>query len=74
MSRRALFLVAFGIACVSGVAFGALGIHELQYASDHPGHYGPAKVIAWVAFSGAGACFALALVAFALTSSVEDSG
>jgi hypothetical protein len=74
VSRRALILIAFGLACVSGVAFTALGIHELQYASDHPGHYGPAKVIAWIAFSGAGACAAQALLILALSNRFEVEG
>jgi hypothetical protein len=57
---------AVGLAGVlSAVVFAGVGIHELNYASDHPYAYGPAKVIAWGA--GAGALLALAVAGLAWT-------
>jgi hypothetical protein len=39
----------------------------LNYASDHPYAYGPAKVIPWGGGAGALACVAIALIGYSLT-------
>jgi hypothetical protein len=44
--------VGVWLAIVAAVVFAIAGIHELQYAHDHPHAYGPAKVIAWVCGAG----------------------
>lgn len=53
-------------AVIAGVIFAGVGIHELNYASDHPHAYGPAKVIALAAAAGGLLAVAVAGLAFAL--------
>ena len=77
MSRRFPMLFALLIAVASGFAFLVIAIHELDYAGAHPGHYGPAKVIAWTALAGAGVSISMSLVAYSLrrqSSSVDSNG
>lgn len=50
-------------AILAALVFAGAGIHELNYASDHPHAYGPAMVIAWMA--GAGALLSLAVAGLA---------
>jgi hypothetical protein len=52
---------------VVSVIFVGVGVNELQYASNHPYAYGPAKVIAWGAGAGALLSVAVALLASGLT-------
>lgn len=55
---------AMALASVAFCVFAGVAIHELDYASEHPFRYGPAKVIA--AASVAGALVALAVAVLAL--------
>jgi hypothetical protein len=63
-SHAAAFGAVAAVAVISAVVFAGVGIHELNYASDHPYAYGPANVIAWGA--GAGALLALAVAGLAM--------
>lgn len=63
MNRRTAGVIATILSGIAVPAFLAIGIHELDYASGHPGHYGPAKVIAWGAFVGALLSVAVGLLA-----------
>jgi hypothetical protein len=47
------------LAAVAAIVLIGVAVHEIDYASDHPDRYGPAKVIAWAA--GAGALLAIAV-------------
>jgi hypothetical protein len=55
------------LALVAAVVFVGVAVHELNYASDHPYAYGPAKVIAWGAVAGGLLGVAMGLVGYALT-------
>jgi hypothetical protein len=58
-----------GVIALAGVAlvgFVGVCVTELNYASDHPFQYGPAKVIATAAGSGAVLSAAVGLLAFGL--------
>ena len=59
------FIGALGL--IALLVFVAVAMHELQYASDHPFAYGPAKVIASGAGAGAVLSTAVALVGVALS-------
>jgi hypothetical protein len=61
MSRGQLIGAAIALAAVAGLAFTGVAVTELQYASEHPFRYGPAKVIATAA--GAGAVLSAAVIA-----------
>lgn len=63
-----LLAIAIALSAVGGVVLLGVGIHELEYARDHPGAYGPAKVIAWAAFAAAAVAASVAVLAFALLS------
>jgi hypothetical protein len=63
-NRAGVFGAVGAAALMAAVVFAGVGIHELNYASDHPYAYGPAKVIAWGA--GAGALLALAVAGLAM--------
>jgi hypothetical protein len=54
------------LSLVALIAFAAVALQELQYASDHPYAYGPAKVIALAAGAGAVLSAAVAVLARAL--------
>lgn len=57
---------AAALGAVAFLAFVGVALHELDYASEHPFRYGPAKVIATAA--GAGALLSLAVCLLALTA------
>jgi hypothetical protein len=61
------------LASVATVALIAVAVNELNYASDHPYRYGPAKVIASTAGAGALLAVAVALLAFALLRADRDA-
>ncbi len=63
---KALGGAVIALGAVAAVIFIGVAVHELQYASDHPYAYGPAKVIAWGASAGALLAVAVALLAFGL--------
>ena len=67
MARPVVGGCVIALAAVAAVGFGAVAVHEFQYASNHPYAYGPAKVIAWAALAGAVLAIAVALVGYALT-------
>jgi hypothetical protein len=69
MTRASIGAIVIACALIAAVVFAGVGIHELNYASDHPFQFGPAKVIATA--SGAGALLSLAVAAlgYALTRS-----
>jgi hypothetical protein len=58
MSRSAIRAIVLVLIVLALTVFAGEAIHELHYANDHPGAYGPAKVIALAC--GAGAVLALA--------------
>lgn len=64
---KAIGGAVMAFAVVAAVVFIGVAVNELQYASDHPYAYGPAKVIAWGASAGALLSVAVALLAFGLT-------
>ena len=74
MTRTAIAGSAVALAVVAAIGFIGVGIHEFNYASDHPYAYGPAKVIAWGGCAGAVLSVAVALLAFSLTRSEPGSG
>lgn len=61
-----LVLIVLALTMFAGEA-----IHELHYASDHPGAYGPAKVIALACGAGAVLSLAAVIALLALTPSGE---
>lgn len=61
-----LLAIVIALSAAAGVVFLGVGVHELDYAGDHPHAYGPAKVIAWAAFAGAAVAASVAVLAFAL--------
>jgi hypothetical protein len=64
MSRGALGGAVIALALVACAVFVGVAIHELNYASDHPFRYGPAKVIATAAGGGALLSVAVAVLGF----------
>lgn len=64
---KAIGGAVIALAVVGSVIFVGVGVNELQYASNHPYAYGPAKVIAWGAGAGALLSAAVALLAFGLS-------
>ena len=62
--RSAVGGAVAALAVVACAIFVGVGVPELNYVSDHPYAYGPAKVIAWGA--GAGAVLALAVAGLAV--------
>jgi hypothetical protein len=72
MNRTALGGAIIAIATVAAVVFAGVAIHELNYASDHPYAYGPAKVIAWGGGAGTLLSFAVVGLGFALTRSGRE--
>ena len=54
------------LAALASVIFAGVGIHELDYASEHPYAYGPARVIAWAAGGGVALSVAVALMGWGL--------
>jgi hypothetical protein len=65
-NRPAVGGFVLALAAVAAVVFVGVAVHELDYASDHPHAYGPAKVIAWAGASGAALAGAVALIGWAL--------
>jgi hypothetical protein len=65
------FIGALGL--VALLVFAGVAIHELQYASDHPFRYGPAKVIASAAGAGALVSASVALCGIALSRIGEST-
>lgn len=63
MRTSALFGAVLALAAIAAVVLFGVALHELNYASDHPFQYGPAKVIA--SASGAGALLAIAVAILA---------
>lgn len=61
-----LVLIVLALTMFAGEA-----IHELHYASDHPGAYGPAKVIALACSAGAVLSLAAGIALLAFTPSGE---
>ncbi len=64
MNLRTAAIFALILAIASAMGFLVVGVHELDYASGHPGQFGPAKVIAWAAFAGAALSSAVCLLAY----------
>jgi hypothetical protein len=63
--KRGVFCgLVIAAASVAAAIFVGVAIHELNYASDHPYAYGPAKVIAWA--GGGGALLSLTVGAIAV--------
>jgi hypothetical protein len=58
MSRSTIRPIVLVLIVLALTVFAGEAVHELHYANDHPGAYGPAKVIALAC--GAGAVLALA--------------
>lgn len=69
MGRQGLGGLVFACSVVAAVVFGGVAVHELNYASDHPHAYGPAKVIAWAACAGALVSVAVAVVGWTMITS-----
>ena len=67
MTRATLGGAVNAIAVIAAIVFVGVAIHELNYASDHPYAYGPAKVIAWGGGAGALARVAIVLIGYSLT-------
>jgi hypothetical protein len=63
---KALGGFVLALAIVALIVFAAVGIHELQFASDHSFRYGPAKVIASAAGGGVLLSAAVATIGAAL--------
>ena len=59
--------VVVALSCVACLVFIGVAVHELNYASDHPFRYGPAKVIASAAGAGALLSAAVAILAAVTT-------
>jgi hypothetical protein len=72
MTRSALGGAVIVIAVIAAIVFGGVGLHELNYASDHPYAYGPAKVIAWGAGAGALLSVAVGILGLALARSSQS--
>ena len=62
MTAETLRGVVIALAVIAAAIFIGVAVHELNYASDHPHRYGPAKVIAWGAGAGALLSTAVALL------------
>ena len=73
MRTSAIFGAVVALAAVAAVVLVAVAVHELDYASDHPYQYGPAKVIAWGAGAGALLALAVGLLAGALLRQSQSS-
>lgn len=73
MSRSAIGGAIIALAGATFLVFAGVAIHELEYASDHPHAYGPAKVIAWGAGAGAVLSVAVGLLGLQLTRDVKGS-
>ena len=67
MTRDTLSNAVIALTAAAALVFLGVGLHELNYASDHPHAYGPAKVIAWGAFAGAMLSVAVGLLAYSVT-------
>lgn len=67
LKRDALYGAVITLAALAAVMFVGVAVHELDYASDHPHAYGPAKVIASAAGAGAVLSVAVALLALAVS-------
>ena len=59
------------LALIAAAVFVGVGVHELNYASNHRYAYGPAKVIAWGA--GAGTLLSVAVALLAISPGREGS-
>lgn len=66
MGTSALFGGVLALAAIAAVALVGVSLHELDYASDYPYRYGPAKVIAWTAAAGALLAVAVGILAIAV--------
>ena len=58
---------------IAALMLAGVAVHELEYASDHPFAYGPAKVIAWAATGGVLLAIAVALLAWAALRTRPDA-
>lgn len=67
MTAKVIGKVVVVMAMASAVGFLAVAIHEFDYANSHPFAYGPAKVIAWGALSGAVLALGVALLGYLVT-------
>ena len=71
MAKRTAAGAGLLLAVSGALICAGVGLTELSYVSDHPGRYGPAKVIAWL--SGAGVLIAAAVGMLCLaTLKVEE--
>jgi hypothetical protein len=66
VNRSAVGGAVLVAATVAALVFIGVAVNELNYASDHPYAYGPAKVIAWAAGAGALLSAAVGALGFAL--------
>jgi hypothetical protein len=65
VSRSTLAGAIIALALVACAVFIGVAVHELDYASEHPFRYGPAKVIAAAAGAGALLSLAVAMLGYA---------
>lgn len=70
-SRSAIRATVLVLIVLALTVFAGEAVHELHYASDHPGAYGPARVIALACAAGAVLSLAAAIALLALTPSGE---
>jgi peptidoglycan/LPS O-acetylase OafA/YrhL len=54
------------LASLAAVILAGVSVNELNYVSDHPYAYGPAKVIAWAAAGGVLLAIAIGLLAWVM--------
>jgi len=66
MRSRTVVAFVLALAVVAALVFAGVRVDELNYASNHPYAYGPAKVIAWGAGAGALLSAAVGVLAFDL--------
>jgi hypothetical protein len=66
MKQSVLGRAVMTLAILAAIIFAGVGLDELNYASNHPYAYGPAKVIAWAAGAGLVLSVAVALLAYTL--------
>lgn len=69
---RAARMTAMALSLLAAFIFVAVAVTEINYVSDHPFAYGPAKVIAWAAAAGAILSAAAALLAIAIQPPTES--
>lgn len=72
-NRPAVGGFVLALAAVAAIVFAGVAVHELNYASDHPHAYGPAKVIGLAAAGGAALAVAVALIGWTLVRDARRS-